>query len=1202
MIHNFVYDSSPEYKRIQLFEYLDKDLDEYSFEYTRDILSDLSKFNAPIFAQRERRGIVFNKDISLKKDRLSFTVFDTDKPALRTGIRKPLIDKALINSNIFTHRVPSTADVFRILFGTKYFDTNIFQGFVGVKTDIKKSYIADMYSGYKYIYGNIMEFYAAKQPDYILNVYETISAIRPIFILNVYDQILGIQPIKNLNVYNVYNAQKIPGYMDVNVFQNYFGNKDNYLKQYPDGYLTIKKPEKYFMTCFNTIIAERDLFSLNEFENILVTRIEAVEIKTNIYKTILGVSTDKKVNVNKTLSIKEIPEILNGNVFKIINTINNNSVRKTYKFDILNIHRKLSNKRIVMSTGLKSFKKNLNKRFITNTKWFGRKNRKIMQLNKEQYFDSKNAKPNYYNTKIQWGWKNNKIFNVNNTESFSFKGQKRLVIETYNNWLIKNKKLLVARNDNSFLWKDRYSFVIFGQPYFVYKDRKPLKIENTETHVFKDRKDFRIENTESHIFKDGHSFIIQDTDVYLKKKRKGFRIEDHGHNIHKEPKSFVIEDSGISLEKLAYSARQESMTGIIALPYDLMLDNNSIGFVLNKHDVQTLEELTRTNKALKELFVNSTNLSLIKNTISTTLNNTDLWIFKEPKNVWVETHAVMLTSLVKDIIFQRDELFLEKNKKNSIINLATSVYKKERLLHTFNENLFIYKKQKHLFLDKEMSVSKLHKSIYLSNGLFTYKTVKEAFITNGINLLKGVNFAIFNTDFGMSKEVLELYVNEENIWCSKAKRGDIFKQYFVEKSPKEIMYENNKIQLNNGIFVDRFTYESNIIVQEFQRMQRLVKELEKPVTHTYNWAWVYEPDNPLEDTEEYKGLDELLLPEKDIDYSTFEEYIFNKDKMRPTNPIEIIDDTTFIAKYPIKHPTPNYEEIGIVYVDVPSELMYRIFCKYYEIWYANIFKFGNMSMVDSLRMMLDFMYSWIILEYTGTEYLEPALRVFRQIRWFGEKSVMHNAKYLISYERTNLICDLHKGSLTEIENDIEENNLFYINSTLGVIMNNSTYFNQKAYINLCINYPVETILKFNLSQAGGTTQVYLDSIFVDNITNASKTVVVTIPPGKHTVKIVRPANDNYATCYIGGIVIANGSYTNLQITYDPDLKLGNLPLNDVAKKMIDLASLYDNEQEAFENYRKGNLAVGELYKELQRYWELHHQGKIKGKRLTIKET
>ena len=1218
MIHEFSYDSSSDYKRVQPFEYLDKDLDEYSFEYSRDILSDLSKFNAPIFTQRERRGIIFDDNIlSLKRDRLSFVILDTEDNITRTTIRKPLIDKTFINNNTFIKRERiSIPDMFKILFGTRYSCIGNYQGFISATQDIKKSYIADAYFGYKFIYGYIFEFYTAKEPNSILNIYKTIESASQTNILNVYKTI-SVDLTKLLSVYKNYNAQDSTGYLETTIFENYFMNNTKYIRNYSHVFLK-EEPEKYFLSYFKRIYLKDKINVLNIYEDIIVTKLM---VNTNIYKTISVKAPHRITNIKEDNFAKRIPEVLNGNIFKVVSVIHSDFIKKAYRFDILTVHRKLSTRRVVMSTGLKFFKKTLHKRFITNINWFGRKRSKAANFNKEKYAVKDLKINNYIDLVMQWGWKNHKFSELNKTEYVLYKDQKKLITKVYlelakdrkklvlentNSRLVKDKKEFVYKDNSSFLLRENYSFVILRQPDFMYKDNKSMTINETETHLFKNVRDFVIQDGAVYLKKDKRNFEILVTETSVYRDSKSFCIDEHGNSLYRNRKSFVIENTNVSLERLVYLTRyDDTLSSLTILPYNLMLDNKSIGFIINAKDVQPLQNLTGLNKTLKDLFIDRTNVSLSKEIKPTALDNTDLWLFKAPVNTWVETHATMLTVLTKDIMLRHDELFIEKNKKDSIINLATSVYKKE------NTALFINKEQKYMYPHKGLFAYKAEKTLFYCENFFINKNLDEAFVTKVIDISKyHLHLAVFDTDFGINREVLELQVNEENIWYSRPRRGNMFKQFSVERHGNNCIYKNDliadekeiKIQLSDSIFIDRITYESNVVIQEFQRMQRLVKELEKPVTHTYNWAWVYEPDNPMEDTEHYKGLDELLLPEKDVDYSTFEKYIFNKDKMRPTNPIEIIDDSTFIAKYPIKHPTPNYEEVGIVYIDVPSELMYRIFCKYYEVWYANIFKFGNMSMVDSLRLMLDFMYSWIILEYTGTEYLEPALRVFRQIRWFGEKSVMHNAKYLISFDRTNLVCNLHNESLTEIENDITDNNFFYVNSTLGAIVNNSTYFNHEAYINLYMNYSVETMLKFNLSQAGGTTQVYLDSVFVDNIVNSSKAVVITIPPGSHNVKIYRSALDNFATCYIGGIVIANGSYTNLQITYDPELRLGNLPLNDVAQKMVNLASLYDNEQEAFKMYREGNLAVGELYKELQRYWELHHQGKIKGKRLTIKET
>ena len=65
--------------------------------------------------------------------------------------------------------------------------------------------------------------------------------------------------------------------------------------------------------------------------------------------------------------------------------------------------------------------------------------------------------------------------------------------------------------------------------------------------------------------------------------------------------------------------------------------------------------------------------------------------------------------------------------------------------------------------------------------------------------------------------------------------------------------------------------------------------------------------------------------------------------------------------------------------------------------------------------------------------------------------------------------------------------------------------------------------------------------------------------------------------------------------------MGNKPLDEIAKKMIKYANLYDDVNIAYYQIMKGNLSVSEAYKLIKQYWDLHHQNKTKGKRLTIKQ-
>ena len=54
--------------------------------------------------------------------------------------------------------------------------------------------------------------------------------------------------------------------------------------------------------------------------------------------------------------------------------------------------------------------------------------------------------------------------------------------------------------------------------------------------------------------------------------------------------------------------------------------------------------------------------------------------------------------------------------------------------------------------------------------------------------------------------------------------------------------------------------------------------------------------------------------------------------------------------------------------------------------------------------------------------------------------------------------------------------------------------------------------------------------------------------------------------------------------------------------MVKFAQLHENSSEVYDMLFKKNLGVNEVYNKLMEYWKLHHENKIKGKRLTIKKS
>lgn len=404
------------------------------------------------------------------------------------------------------------------------------------------------------------------------------------------------------------------------------------------------------------------------------------------------------------------------------------------------------------------------------------------------------------------------------------------------------------------------------------------------------------------------------------------------------------------------------------------------------------------------------------------------------------------------------------------------------------------------------------------------------------------------------------------------------------------------------------------VIQQLKAAETSRKEVEVFLSDFGNWAWVYETPSPFES--KLYGIDELLLPEEDTRYEQFEDIIFDKETLTPRNPVKVLSPTSFIAKYPIDIPVDEYADVGSMYDDsaekweqyfgIETDVMRDIYLKYYQIWQSKIFEFSTMTMVQSTKKMLEYLYTWIDMYYP-VEKMKQALRVFRQIRWYSESAIIRNSQYIISYEYDTLKSNLHTGTC-HVPNDLDSitNPTMYVDTKNAVIRNDKTFLGQDAHVTFEIDVQKNTYIKFDLftEYGKGTALIYLNDVLVRACTSATLGVIIEIPytGDVNHVTIIKKGDNNIGEFYVGNISIPNATFKNLSIEFDPVLRAGNKPLEEVAKKMIACANLYADKNEMYAVIKRSSLGFSETYKQMNDYWMLHHQDKIKGKRLTIKQT
>lgn len=1138
MNYNFEY-NSPVIGKVQPFEYSYATTNEYAFTYDRDISSDLSKYNAPIFVARKRRGFfTYNKNlfvnrVSSKKEIRLNKMQEDIKPTSRDVIIEDSIRTVDVKNRAITQR---NSGILRELFIKEY------------------THNLDLYTG------GFVKTYIPK----IITLHNFKSVMK-YFSLETYDNYFLEEITSNsLYLYREYHArEKDIGQISI---------EDTIFLMKPQWELFMHHSAYFFKRKINTI---------------------------SVWKNNIATKTKKEMFLYKELRINHKFEKENVNLYT------SDSLTRTQP-SVLSVYESVSAKRINSSkifldksiTWMMPGNKCIAK--IDNLFLYKINTNKACHANK-LYSLAKYKKRMVKSRDIVLGYHPKRKICFRKENLFTYKYDKDLFVKS-NIFLSKDRHGFVINQDNLYSYKDRFSFGINAEEVFTKKRKKGFAINETEDMYKKDRHGFTILETSDNIFKDRYNLSIR-YDLLVNKDSSGFIIGDSSESMYKDR----------YLTSLIVSEANMDEIGILTT---MDIHSNTLGFIVSTNDVNLNNNLV-ISKSGKNLFEKETESFVQKEKNNSLYNSFSIFAFPEEKEIVLNQYHSMMASLkLKDMLMFAVQEFIAKDNKTAIIyDSKINVIKDIKKGFVVNTKLVISKLYKHTLLEENMAIiDKANKTTFLydtNESLYKTKTqtnielkyvwmktkvrVSELFIQQNVNKQMFEAF-VYDNDIHVDKALISIIKDNSTEWIEKEKERIIDANSMTGIKKERTSFEPTE----NYVFISKEKYEFNPVVSQLNSMKKIIKELEKPVEKTYNWAYVYQYDDPIDPNYDIYGIDELLLPEKDINYGTFEDVIFDKKTMKPKKPIKIIDDNTFIAKYPTKHPIPDYEKIGIEYIDIETELMYKLFIKFYQIWYANIFKFGNMSMVDSLRLMLDYMYAHIVTVYGGSVYLEQALRIFRLIRWFGETSVMHNAQYRVTCEYQDLKSDLHTGKC-KIKNML---NGFSVNKELKVLSSIPAMFGSEAYIKLYVENKEDTKITFSISFTGGEVEVILNGELIDVISSNRGSITYDIPENDEENELIirRAASSNIGYCYVGNIIVKNGTYKNLNIEYDPELKAGNLPLNDVVNKMVLLANMYDNEQEVFAQYRKGNLGISELYKRLTDYWELHHANKIKGKRLTIKET
>lgn len=635
---------------------------------------------------------------------------------------------------------------------------------------------------------------------------------------------------------------------------------------------------------------------------------------------------------------------------------------------------------------------------------------------------------------------------------------------------------------------------------------------------------------------------------------------------------------------------------------------SKVSFILDVNNDYILADILSKNVFFVDFFKNG----ITKSKIITNYYNNDIFLTQKHRNInFKEDFMNLIKSFYKLNHFDSFvNLFIKH--RNIFIYDQYNAYKSKYDISILNPILFIKKKLTDIsFIKNTDWLSKII-PITLFEKLSELDITKHIYISlNYIDIFrKNQNMSLFN-DMDKANQIKNVYMSNIDSFNRFNKNIDIYNK--IENIKRRSDFT---LSIFNSLHIARPFLSLNYIHPDFEELSKVIVEAEITSDPIVDWAWVYEEEEGFDDP--FK-IDELLLPENDSRYEDFENLIFDKEKLKPRNFIKKIDDYTFIAKLPIKYPIKDenqenaYKDIAVEYLDVRTGIMRQVFIGYYKLWQDHIFDFAKMTMQQASKKILDYLYTWILM-YFPLEDIPEALRTFRLVRWYLERSIIQNSEYIISYNPGDLESGMLDSSVSNIPSDINPTNPYtgepqnvtmYIDTTKHIIRNHEDFLNQEAHITFYIENKKETKISFYLHTIT-PVNIILNGEVIDTISlPTTGKMVYNIPYTEdfNSFTIQKTALNNINTSfYIGNITIYGiGISGDLDIKFNPKLQ-GNMLLDNVSQKIISYINLYEDNDELMKNLVNGNIHLDQLYNDLLTYWELHHQEKDKGKRLTIKRT
>jgi len=600
----------------------------------------------------------------------------------------------------------------------------------------------------------------------------------------------------------------------------------------------------------------------------------------------------------------------------------------------------------------------------------------------------------------------------------------------------------------------------------------------------------------------------------------------------------------------------------------------------NMHDSSMVYEYTWISKNMHDSSIVYEYPWIKKNGYASVITNENQFVAKNGKGIYVNSHILNVDKYSRGICFDKD-IHIDRNSKGI----------------GFDDKIIsIDKNAKEIGIEENFSIS--HKGLPINideNRLTVDYDSKKAVIekiefvdidSKAIELFKQMSVEYYSKGIFLEEEIkFEKHCRE--IWF------DDYCKYFGLIKEEGGAYTDSDIRLKNAI------KHGNL---DYQGVNLTKKKKDTYLPDEFNFVDVIHYEDPDPDKPQVimtGKIDELILPHKDYKYSNFIKKLIKADGSIDWTYVKNYDSATgeYTVSMPMENPISIYADIGRDYIDVDVAILEIVIFLVKKVWKDNMYKYIAFSAHDSLKHIMVEVDNLLIDYGLDIKQRKEAVRCMQLFRWYAEMAVLNNCEYLLKFDTAKISVDYYNKDLGDFKDIITFDNMEITDNYIiepiderkkcGITFKNNN-INPGLPLNLSFRlYNINTSSSISIIDKDGDSRIKTYSQGIHDITEELE----------NKVKVNYVPSEKYQSINIANIVIDNKSIRGFTVKYKGKFGETNAVMQELLDSMLVIGEASDELKERLKDVSPVTVAISTMVK----YFDLHHENKLKGKRLITKK-